>query len=198
MSRLLLHTCCAPCFSSVEEQLRDGHQLEVFWYNPNIYPQEEYQRRLEELRRFGKLLGRDIIVHEEEDDHTAWEAQTIDYAQEPEGRRRCTQCISFRLAKTAQFAAANQYDAFTTTLSVSPHKNAAVINQIGAQLSQIHNIPFLAADFKKNNGYLRSVQLAKYYGLYRQNYCGCIYSLKESLLRELHSPKTTETPDVSA
>jgi len=185
MPKLLLHTCCAPCLSSVEEQLRAGYSIDVFWYNPNIYPADEYNRRLDELRRFGGILGREIIVHEEPEDHNNWHSVTVDYANEPEGQRRCGFCIRFRLEKTVQVAARENYDIFTTTLSVSPHKNATVINQIGKELAESYSVPYLEADFKKNDGYLRSVELAKYYGLYRQPYCGCIYSMNETLARAL-------------
>ncbi|MBU6389777.1 epoxyqueuosine reductase QueH [Patescibacteria group bacterium] len=185
MSRLLLHTCCAPCLSSVEERLRDGYELDIFWYNPNIYPPEEYERRLQELERFGRIIGRPIRVHREAGDQEAWRETVVDYAHQPEGQQRCRECIRFRLKKTAEIAKAERYDLFATTLTVSPRKNAALVNFVGQQLAEEVGIPFLVADFKKNNGYLRSIELSKKYNLYRQEYCGCVYSLNAMLARKL-------------
>jgi len=197
-NKLLLHTCCAPCLSSVEEQLRAGYSLDIFWYNPNIYPEHEYERRLSELKRFQEIIDKPLIIHEATNDLEEWTAVTIDFARDPEGQRRCRECISFRLKKTAEFAKNNNYNIFTTTLTVSPHKNSKMVNMIGEKISQELDIPFLQADFKKNNGYLRSVELAKYYGFYRQDYCGCIYSMNESIARALAKEKRAQSLPTSA
>lgn len=169
----------------MEEQLRNGYDIDIFWYNPNIYPAGEYERRLVELRRFSsEVLGKGIIEPSLTDDRLQWDETVVDYALDEEGKRRCNLCIGFRLHKAAEYASNHGYDMLATTLSVSPHKNAAMINAIGRHLQESYGIPFLEADFKKANGYLRSVELSKRYGLYRQTYCGCVYSMKESLLRK--------------
>lgn len=176
---LLLHSCCGPCSSAVLERLAPHFDITVFFYNPNILPAEEYQHRLREQRRLLRqmVLPRPIVLWEGPYEPDAFFHQAHGLENEPEGGRRCTACFSLRLQRTAETAAAHGFDFFTTTLSVSPHKNAALLNEIGAAL-QTESCRFLFADFKKRGGYQRSLALSRQYGLYRQRYCGCPFSLR--------------------
>lgn len=176
---LLLHSCCGPCSSAVLERLAPYFDITVFFYNPNILPAEEYQHRLREQRRLLRhmVLPRPIALWEGPYEPDAFLACARGLEQEPEGGRRCTPCFALRLQRTAETASAHGFDFFTTTLSVSPHKNAALINEIGAGL-QTDACRFLYADFKKRGGYQRSLVLSRQYGLYRQRYCGCPFSLR--------------------
>lgn len=173
---LLLHSCCGPCSSAVIERLCQHFQVTVYYYNPNIEPEAEYRHRLAEQERLLKLLPGDAQMLSCDYDHAAFSAFAEEMAQEPEGGKRCLRCFELRLRKTAQAAAEQGYAYFTTTLSVSPHKNAEILNQIGQAAGEKYGVKYLMADFKKKNGYLRSLQLSKEYGLYRQDYCGCLYS----------------------
>lgn len=173
---LLLHSCCGPCSSAVLERLQEFFQVTLFYYNPNIEPEEEYNHRYQEQKRLLSLLPFDISLLPCEYDHAAFNAFAPSMAQEPEGGKRCTSCFSLRLQKTAEAAIQGNFEYFTTTLSVSPHKNAELINAIGTQIAERFGVKYLVADFKKKNGYLRSLQLSKEYDLYRQDYCGCLYS----------------------
>lgn len=173
---LLLHSCCGPCSSAVIERLCQHFQVTVYYYNPNIEPEAEYRHRLAEQERLLKLLPGDAQMLSCDYDHAAFAAFAEEMAQEPEGGKRCLRCFELRLRKTAQTAAEQGYAYFTTTLSVSPHKNAEILNQIGQAAGEKYGVKYLMADFKKKNGYLRSLQLSKEYGLYRQDYCGCLYS----------------------
>ena len=168
--RLLLHSCCAPCSSAVLERLMPTFDVTVFYYNPNIWPVEEYQKRLAEQKTFLDKLGVRMIEGEYNLDEYLLAIQGKENM--PEKSPRCFECYRFRLEKTAQIARKNGFEFFTTTLSVSPHKNADWLNQIGEQLSTPQT-KFLAANFKKQNGYLRSLQLSKIHNFYRQGYCGC-------------------------
>lgn len=174
---LLLHSCCAPCSSSVLERLKDYFDITVFYYNPNIAPFDEYNRRLEEQITLLKKLNICYIIgeYEKQDFFSAIKG----YENFPEGSERCKNCYEFRLKRTAILAKQKNFDFFTTTLSVSPHKNAEWINEIGLNFEKEFGVKFLVADFKKKNGYLRSLQLSKEYGLYRQEYCGCKPRVKE-------------------
>lgn len=175
---LLLHSCCAPCSSSVLERLSKYFKITVFYYNPNIDPAKEYQKRVEEQRRFLSIY-RDATPYEFIEgpyDEAAFQKISAGREKEKEGGSRCFLCYELRLRKTAELAKEKNFDYFTTTLSVSPYKNAQIINEIGARLSEEYGIPYLFADFKKKNGYLRSIELSRKYGLYRQNYCGCRFS----------------------
>lgn len=172
---LLLHSCCGPCSSAVIERLREHFQLTLYYYNPNIEPKEEYLHRLSEQERLLRLAGNIPLIP------SAWEngafrAFAEEMADEPEGGKRCRACFALRLQKTAETAKVHGFEYFATTLSVSPHKDAEVLNQLGAEIAEKVGVRFLTADFKKKDGYLRSLQLSKEYGLYRQNYCGCLYS----------------------
>ncbi len=172
--RILLHTCCAPCSTSAIERLRSEFHLTTFFYNPNIHPQEEYELRAQQMRKYAQKVEVDFIEPEYEQER--WFALTRNMEMVPEGGERCWACYRLRLESTADYAVRSRYDYFTTTLSVSPHKNSQKINQIGREASEKYRIKYLEADFKKKEGFKRSVELSKSGGLVRQDYCGCIYS----------------------
>lgn len=169
--RLLLHSCCGPCSSSVLEFLMPKIDVTVYYYNPCIMPRDEYEHRLSEQRRLCEILGVKLIVGEYDNDNYLTTVCGLEGA--PEGGSRCAKCFYMRLSNTAQEAKKGGYDYFCTTLTVSPHKNADVINSIGKDIESEMGVEFLPSDFKKRNGYLRSIELSKQYGLYRQGYCGC-------------------------
>lgn len=173
---LLLHSCCGPCSSAVLERLRDHFRLTLLYYNPNIEPEAEYRHRLAEQERLLGLQPMDIPLLHCDYDHGAFAAFAPALADAPEGGERCMACFALRLDYTAREAKRLGFEYFTTTLSVSPHKNAEAVNRIGREAGERHGVRYLAADFKKKNGYLRSLQLSKEYDLYRQDYCGCLYS----------------------
>ena len=173
---LLLHSCCGPCSSAVLERLREHFRVTVLYYNPNIEPEEEYLHRRAEQQRLLEALGAEIGWLACDYDNEAFEAFAPSMADEPEGGKRCLACFALRLDETAKQAKEHGFEYFTTTLSVSPHKNADNVNRAGEEAGKRHNVKYLYADFKKKNGYLRSLQLSAEYGLYRQNYCGCSYS----------------------
>ena len=178
---LLLHACCAPCSSYVLEYLSEYFKITVYYYNPNIYPFEEYNRRINELKKFlSEYKPKNEIKVVEED------YNPLDYYKSVKGlenlgerSKRCYNCYKFRMEKASMYAKNHDYDYFTTTLSISPYKDSNYINEIGKLLEDKYNIKYLYADFKKKNGYKRSLELSKIYNLYRQSYCGCVYS-KES------------------
>lgn len=182
MPTLLLHSCCAPCSSYVLECLSKYFKITIFYYNPNIEPIAEYQKRAGEQKRFLSAFQSTTPIEfiEGPYDEDAFQIIASGREEEKEGGARCFLCYELRLRKTAEFAKSNGFDYFTTTLSVSPYKNAQALNEIGARLSEEYNIPYLFSDFKKKNGYHRSIELSKQYRLYRQNFCGCIYSQKIS------------------
>lgn len=178
---LLLHACCAPCSSFVLEFLSAYFDITIYYYNPNIHPEQEYTRRLEELKTFiTKLPQSPDLVETDYDVSDYFAAVKTDsepeLQTEAERGERCRRCYEFRMSRAYEYACNNHFDYFTTTLSISPHKDAAKINEIGMQLEKSHGSTYLYADFKKKNGYLRSLELSKEYGLYRQDYCGCIFS----------------------
>lgn len=179
--RLMLHVCCAVCASYVLEYLYDAFDITVAYYNPNITDADEYRYRYSELRRYVAERGMDMIGFAE----VAYEPQEfLNLAQgreeDPEGGARCSLCFSQRLGYTAELALAGGYDYFATTLTISPLKNAETINHIGQHIGQAKGVAYLPSDFKKKNGYKRSIELSKEYNLYRQNYCGCVYSAREA------------------
>ncbi len=176
---LLLHACCAPCASYCIECLKDVFDLTVYFYNPNMDTQSEYNLRAEELERFCKELNVKCNI----EDYSSQEFLDIAKGLEGEfeGGSRCKKCFRLRLSKTAEYAKANDFDYFATTLTVSPLKNAKILNDIGLELQQEKGVKYLCTDFKKRNGYIRSIELSKEHNLYRQNYCGCVYS-KNSIL----------------
>ena len=173
---LLLHSCCGPCSSAVIERLAEHFRLTLYYYNPNIEPEAEYRRRLAEQERLLTLLPGGLSLLPCEYDHDAFSAFAQAMAGEPEGGKRCLSCFALRLGQTARAAKENGFEYFTTTLSVSPHKNAEALNAIGEGIARQLGVRYLTADFKKKNGYLRSLQLSKAFDLYRQDYCGCLYS----------------------
>ena len=173
---LLLHSCCGPCSSAVLERLRGHFRITVLYYNPNIEPEEEYLHRRAEQQRLLSLLGSDISWLPCDYDHDSFAAFAPAMAGEPEGGKRCLACFALRLNETAEQARRHGFEYFTTTLSVSPHKNADNVNRAGAEAAERIGVKYLYADFKKKNGYLRSLQLSAEYSLYRQDYCGCLYS----------------------
>ena len=179
--QLLLHACCAPCSSATLERLADHFDVTILYYNPNIAPPEEYHRREAELERFVRDAGyaaRGITVVELPYDPQEFYTAVKGLENEPERGSRCTVCYRLRMRRAAQYAKENGFDWFTTTLSISPHKDAKRINAIGQELEAEFGVKHLPSDFKKHNGYLRSLQLSEEYGLYRQDYCGCEFSAK--------------------
>jgi len=173
--RLLLHCCCAPCTSYVLECLSPFFEITLFFYNPNIDSGEEYDKRANEFKKLPLADGYldTIGVHVCQYDPDTFLSMATPMKNEPEGGVRCRFCFEFRLEATAKFAKKHGFDYFTTTLSVSPHKNAALLNELGGKTAGVHAVSYLSADFKKRGGYLRSVELSRQYGLYRQSYCGC-------------------------
>ncbi len=171
---MLVHICCAPDALFVMELLRRNYEAEGFFYNPNIHPGEEYLMRLEETRKVAKIL--DFKLIEGPYDDTRWFEITEKFKDEPEKGRRCDVCYAMRLEKTAEIAAELGGEIFTTVMSLSPWKKAAVMNRIGRMFARRFEIEFLAADFKKKDGFKKSTELSRKHGLYRQGYCGCLYS----------------------
>ena len=184
--RLLLHSCCAPCSSYVLEYLSDYFEITVFYYNPNISPAEEYEKRAAEQQHLIRELPAKhpitLVVGAYEPERFYAVSRGLETV--PEGGERCFRCYRLRLAAAAKMAAEGGFDYFATTLTISPLKNAGKLNEIGEELSQIYKVEHLPSDFKKKNGYRRSVELSAEYGLYRQNYCGCVFSKREQELRE--------------
>ena len=172
---LLLHSCCAPCSSYVLEYLEPYFKITVLYYNPNIEPINEYLKRKEEQINFIKNVHPNISILDVQYDNDLYSGVVEGLEGEREGGSRCYKCYKLRIEKTASLAD-DKYEYFGTTLSVSPHKNANFINEIGKELEQKYNSKFLISDFKKNEGYKRSIVLSKEYNLYRQDYCGCKYS----------------------
>lgn len=179
--KLLLHSCCGPCSSGVLEQICDTYDVTIFFYNPNIYPESEYLKRAENQKKYldaikDKYNLKCVVATYKPNEFFD---NVKGYEAEPEGGKRCSKCFRLRMRKTAIYAKENGYDFFTTTMSVSPHKNAKLLNEIGQEISKEIGIEYLTSDFKKHDGFLKSIQNSKKYNLYRQNYCGCIYSLKD-------------------
>lgn len=178
---LLLHSCCAPCSSHVIETLSPYFNITILYYNPNIEPIEEYnKRKAEEIRFINEFPHENLLTLIDCDYDNNLFHQTVKGLENlPEGGNRCFLCYKLRLQKTAELAVANNFDYFGTTLTVSPYKNSQKLNEIGKELSEIYNIKYLYSDFKKNNGYKRSIELSQKYNLYRQDYCGCVFSKQE-------------------
>jgi len=193
---LFLHSCCAPCSSYVLEYLRQYFRITVLYYNPNISEEAEYQKRVDEQKRLIKTYNEQaveqVLVHggkekkgypigivEGDYEPEVFFKTTKGMERCPEGGERCFACYELRLRKTAKLAAEGKFDYFTTTLTISPLKNAKKLNEIGERLEKEYGIKWLASDFKKRDGYKRSIELSKEYELYRQNYCGCVFSKRE-------------------
>ena len=175
---LLLHSCCAPCSSYVISLLSNYFRITVYYYNPNISPYDEYQKRVQEQIRFINELDTKYKVDFIEGDyeHELFLKATEGLENELEGGKRCFLCYNQRLEKTAIIAKENNFDYFCTTLTVSPYKNSQKLNEIGKLLEDKYGVNYLLSDFKKNEGYKKSIELSKEYNLYRQDYCGCKYS----------------------
>ena len=180
--RLLLHSCCAPCSSYVLEYLTEYFDITVYYYNPNNSPMGEYEKRIAEQKRLISEMKfkNSVSFIEGTYNHDEFISLTRGLENLPEGGERCSLCYEMRLEAAAQKAAEINADYFTTTLSVSPYKNTAKLNTIGLKLAMEYGVPYLVSDFKKNNGYKRSIELSTEYGLFRQNFCGCIFSKKEA------------------
>lgn len=176
---LLLHSCCAPCSSAVLERISKYFSITILFYNPNITDYEEYLKRKEELKRLIKDVNYQIEIMDCDYDKEKFISLALGLEDKKEGDIRCYKCYKLRLEKTAMIAKENNFDYFTTTLSISPYKNSKWLNEIGEELANKYNINYLYADFKKKNGYKRSIELSNIYHLYRQDYCGCIYSKVE-------------------
>ncbi len=196
--RLLLHSCCAPCSSYVLEYLSNHFEITVFYYNPNISPKEEYEKRAAEQQYLIDHLPAKhpirLVVGAYEPERFYAESKGLEKV--PEGGERCARCFWLRLEETAKMAVAGGFDYFTTTLTISPLKNAQKLNEIGEELSGIYQVEHLPSDFKKKNGYKRSVELSAEYGLYRQNYCGCVFSKAEADARQMEHFLTKKEPEI--
>ena len=192
--RLLLHCCCAPCSSATLERLRQAFDVDVYYYNPNIEPYAEFEKRAGEERRFVKAFAPEgsigVIVADYE--HEAFEPIARGREHLPERGERCYLCYELRMRKTAEYAREHGYDCFTTSLSISPYKSSRWINEIGLRLEEETGVTFVWSDFKKRDGYRRSIELSKEYGLYRQNFCGCVYSRREREERLAGRPSLSE------
>ena len=179
--KLLLHSCCAPCSSYVIEYLTNFFDITIFYYNPNIAPYEEYLKRKDEqialIKKMEKRNNLNIVYCDYDNDIYGKKIKGLE--NEPERGNRCKVCFRLRLEKTAITAKRDGFDFFGTTLTVSPYKNAQLINEIGLELAKEYDVNYLVSDFKKNNGYKRSIELSKKYNLYRQDYCGCKYSVRK-------------------
>lgn len=173
---LLLHACCAPCSSHTLTVLTKNFDITLYFYNPNIAPEEEYDFRCRELKRLVKEMGLDIRIIEEKYDPKPFYELAKGLENLPERGLRCQKCISLRLEKAAEKACELDCDYFTTTLTISPHKDCSFINQCGGEIAANCGVRYLYSDFKKHEGYKHSIELSRQYDLYRQNYCGCVYS----------------------
>lgn len=179
--KLLLHSCCAPCSSYVLEYLSEYFEITVFYYNPNIFPESEYTKRLlEQQTLIGDMRFKhpvSFLAGNYDKEKFYAMAEGIEHLKE--GGARCFKCYELRLLETAQMAVKGGFEYFTTTLSISPLKNAQKLNAIGREIADKYGVKYLQSDFKKKNGYKRSIELSKEYGLYRQDYCGCEFSLRD-------------------
>lgn len=187
---LLLQVCCAPCSSQVLTRLRDFFDIDIFYYNPNIYPEDEYQKRANTLKDLVKQMNLDskviIVKNNPKDFYEYVDTRKDDY----EGGTSCYKCYELRLRETAKIAKEKNYDYFSTSLSISPHKNSKWLNEIGEKLEEEFKVKYLYSDFKKKNGYKSSIELSEKYNLYRQDYCGCVFSY-----REMHKRKEEKLKD---
>lgn len=179
--RLLLHSCCGPCSSYVITYLKDYFDITILYYNPNIEPYEEYIKRKNEQIRLIKELNCGIKLLDIDYENDKYRESVIGHESDKEGGERCHLCYKLRLDKTASMAKENNFEYFGTTLTVSPYKNAEVLNNIGKELENIYNIKYLYSDFKKKDGYKKSIELSKKYNLYRQDYCGCLFSKERDI-----------------
>lgn len=185
-STLLMHACCAPCSSACLERLGNYFDISILYYNPNITDKEEYLKRVEEIKKFisGFKTKYPIKLIEGRYDPKEFFEIAKGLEDEPERGKRCFKCYKLRLEETAKVASLKKFDYFCTTLTLSPYKNATWLNEIGEELNNNYNSTYLYSDFKKKNGYKRSIELSKEFDLYRQDYCGCVYSLRDELKRK--------------
>ena len=181
---LLLHACCAPCSSHTLTYIAERFRITLYFYNPNIAPEEEYSFRRDELKRLVREMGLDIEVLEETYDPAPFYELAKGLEDLPELGERCRRCIELRLRAAAAKAAELRCDYFTTTLTISPHKDCTFINECGGRISEETGVPYLFSDFKKHDGYKHSIELSRQYSLYRQNYCGCVFSRRKAQERE--------------
>ena len=198
---LLLHACCAPCSSYCLEYLAEYFDITVLFYNPNLYPEEEYDKRAkEEEKLIGRMneklseSGREIKLAVSDFDSREFYDKIKGLENCKEGGERCLKCFELRLEKAAEYAKKNNFDYFTTTLTISPLKNAEALNQTGERAGEKFSVKHLPSDFKKKGGYQRSIVLSKEYGLYRQNYCGCVFSLRERIEQEVPESSDRSVP----
>lgn len=184
--KLLIHSCCAPCSSYVLEYLSNYFAITIYYYNPNIYPEEEYNRRVKEQDHLiqSMSLKYPVLFVEGEYEPKKYYEMIKGHEDDVEGGDRCSICYKLRLEEAARLAREGDYDFFTTTLTISPHKKAIKLNEIGEEMGAIYGVSFLPSDFKKRNGYKRSIELSREFDLYRQDYCGCVFSKKEKVKRE--------------
>lgn len=185
-STLLMHACCAPCSSACLERLGNYFDISILYYNPNITDKEEYLKRVEEIKKFisGFKTKYPIKLIEGRYDPKEFFEIAKGLEDEPERGKRCFKCYKLRLEETAKVASLKKFDYFCTTLTLSPYKNATWLNEIGEELNNNYTSTYLYSDFKKKNGYKRSIELSKEFDLYRQDYCGCVYSLRDELKRK--------------
>ena len=176
--KLLLHSCCGPCSSASLEKLQQFFDITIVFYNPNIYPKQEFEKRLSEQRKLLKKAFDSISILETQYDEIEFLEKTKGLEDEKEGGARCAVCFLLRLEKTAQLAKQNGFEYFGTTLTISPHKNEQTINMLGESIAQKYDVKFLYSDLKKHDGYKRSIELSKIYDIYRQHYCGCRFSIQ--------------------
>lgn len=177
--KLLLHACCAPCSTHCLKILSNFFDITIFYSNDNISPEEEFYKRLDEIKRFINEYNKDIKLIDNGYDESSFNEAIKGLENKGERSERCYNCYKLRLLKTAEFAKNNGFEYFSTTLSISPYKNSKWINEIGYEIEEKYNIKYLYSDFKKEDGYNDSIKMSKEYNLYRQDYCGCIYSKKE-------------------
>ena len=181
--KLLIHSCCAPCSTFVLETLVQYTDITIYFTNPNIHPQEEYEYRSLVLQKFiwefNKKNNKNVLFIEDSYNPAIFFEKTAQYKDAPEGGKRCFLCYQMRLEQVAQKATELSYDYFATTLTISPKKNSQLINQLGFEIQRVFPVKYLPSDFKKNNGYQRSIQLCKEYNIYRQHYCGCIFAAEQ-------------------
>lgn len=175
--KLLLHSCCGPCSSYVITYLKDYFDITILYYNPNIEPHEEYEKRKnEQIKLINELNVPSLSLMDTEYENNIYREYVKGYEDNPEGGSRCHLCYELRLKKTVELAKINGFEYFGTTLTVSPYKNASILNMLGEKLSKEYNVLWLYSDFKKKDGYKKSIELSKKYELYRQDYCGCLFS----------------------
>jgi len=184
--KLLIHSCCAPCSSYVLEYLAQYFAITIFYYNPNIYPEEEYMKRVKEQEKLISLMPLKYPVSFIEGEYEPKKYFNLvkGHEKDPEGGERCFICYRMRLEEAARIAKEGGFDYFTTTLTISPLKNADKLNEIVQEVAALYGVSFLPSDFKKKGGYQRSIVLSREYGLYRQDYCGCIFSRNERELKK--------------